>query len=381
MTLYNETPAVPPAVPDIPLAETALAMRPHDAFDGRDAPSVSVWHAAAKRLMRDRVGMVSMVVVAIYLLFVIASFFNWIASDWEVERGVSYASPTFLGKVENLEIGAAALDPSAKSTAPPVDISDVDPLAPKYKEWAERAAKIQIGVTQRSETLPFGADKWGRDVLKKAIKGAQVSIFVGLVAALVATVIGTLLGATAGYFRGWIDDVLEWFYSIFTSIPYILLILSFAVVFRSNAVLSHAGVLTIIAVLGLTGWTGIYRLVRAEYIKHRAREYVRAADAIGASNASRMFTHILPNASHVILVQLSLHVVTFIKAEVILSFLGLGVPLDMVSWGTMLAEAQSELVIGKWWQLVAAGAGMAVLVTAFALFTDSLRDALDPKLG
>ena len=224
-----------------------------------------------------------------------------------------------------------------------------------------------------AETLPFGGDSWGRDVLKKTIKGAQVSIFVGVVSALVATLIGTVFGALAGYFRGWLDDVFEWFYSVFTSIPYILLILAFAAVFRSSPLLSHAGILTIITVLALTGWTGIYRLVRAEYIKQRAREYVRAADAIGASNASRMFVHILPNASHVILVQLSLHVVAFIKAEVILSFLGMGVPVDMVSWGTMLAEAQNELVIGKWWQLVAAGArAWPILVTAFALFTDSV---------
>ena len=369
---------------DIPLAETAIALPPHDAADDarvRGGPSTSVWRAAGKRLLRDRVGMISMTVVAIYLLMVTASFFGWIASDWQVERGISYANPTFLGKPENPVAETATLSARAKSRTPPVDISDVDPLAPRYKEWAERAAQIKIGTIDRVDTLPFGADKWGRDVLKKAIKGAQVSIFVGLVAALVATLIGTLLGATAGYFRGWIDDALEWFYSIFTSIPYILLILAFAAVFRANPVLSHAGVLTIIAVLGLTGWTGVYRLVRAEYIKQRAREYVRAAEAIGASRFSRMFVHILPNASHVILVQLSLLVVAFIKAEVILSFLGLGVPVDMVSWGTMLAEAQSELVMGKWWQLVAAGAGMAVLVTAFALFTDSLRDALDPKLG
>ncbi len=133
-------------------------------------------------------------------------------------------------------------------------------------------------------------------------------------------------------------------------------------------------------ILGVTGWTGIYRLIRGEYIKHRTREYVRAADAIGASNRRRMFVHILPNVSHVILVQLSQHVVQFIKAEVILSFLGFGVPVDMVSWGTMLAEAQNELIIGKWWQLTAVGIAMAVLVTAFSLFTDALRDALDPKL-
>jgi ABC-type dipeptide/oligopeptide/nickel transport system permease subunit len=133
-------------------------------------------------------------------------------------------------------------------------------------------------------------------------------------------------------------------------------------------------------ILGITGWTGIYRLIRAEYIKHRSREYVRAAEAIGASHSRRMFVQILPNVTHVILVQLSVHMVGFIKAEVILSFLGFGVPVEMVSWGTMIAEAQNELVIGKWWQLVAAGASMAVLVTAFSLFTDALRDALDPKL-
>jgi len=364
--------AAVPDGPDLPAADLA------DQAADRDAASTGVWHAAGKRMLRDRVGMVTMVVVVLYLLVVAGSWFGWIASDWQGETGVSYASPTFLGKVENLEALGGAADGAAKG--PTLDISDVDPLAPRYREWADRTAKTDSGIVHRAETLPFGADKWGRDVLKKAIKGAQVSIFVGLAAALVAVVIGTLLGAVAGYFRGWIDDVFEWFYSIFTSIPYILLILSFAAVFRANPVLAHAGVLTIIAVLGLTGWTSAYRLVRAEYIKHRAREYVRAADAIGASNFSRMFVHILPNASHVILVRLSLDVVAFIKAEVILSFLGLGVPIDMVSWGTMLSEAQSELVIGKWWQLVAAGAGMAVLVTAFSLFTDSLRDALDPKL-
>ncbi len=107
---------------------------------------------------------------------------------------------------------------------------------------------------------------------------------------------------------------------------------------------------------------------------------MRAADAIGASHLRRMFVQILPNVSHVILVQLSQNVVQFIKAEVILSFLGFGVPVELVSWGTMLAEAQNELVIGKWWQLAAATGSMAVLVTAFSLFTDALRDALDPKL-
>ena len=135
---------------------------------------------------------------------------------------------------------------------------------------------------------------------KKTIKGSETSIFVGLAAAAVATFLGTLFGAVAGYYGKWVDDFFNWFYSVFTSIPYLLLILAVA------AVLQQKGMLTIVLILGLTGWTGIFRLIRAEYLKHKAREYVQAADAIGASNARRMFVHIFPNVSHVVLVQLSI---------------------------------------------------------------------------
>ena len=340
--------------------------------------SPGLWTLAWRRLLNDRVGLLSLAIVALFILMITASFTGLIAKDWAKEKGVSYANPSFLAGQENLEAAGMA-QKQAASKVPPVDLSDIDPLAPRYKEWEERAAKIAVTETKRAETLPFGGDKWGRDVLQKAVKGAEVSIFVGLVAALLATAIGTALGAAAGYWGGWVNDFLEWFYNIFTSIPYILLILAFAAVATASGKFGK-GILPIVLILSLTGWTGIYRLMRAEYIKHGNREYVKAAQAIGASNMSRMFVHILPNASHVALVQLSQHTVQFIKAEVILSFLGFGVPVDMVSWGTMLAEAQNELVIGKWWQLFAAGASMAILVTAFSLLTDSLRDALDPKL-
>ena len=339
--------------------------------------SPGLWTLAWRRLRQDTVGMASLVVVAFFLLMMLASFSGLIAKDWARERGVSYANPSFLAGAENLEAKAMAGKQASKT--PPVDLSDIDPLAPRYKEWEERAAKIAVTEVKRSETLPFGGDKWGRDVILKTIKGSEVSIFVGLSGALLAVMIGTFLGAMAGYWGGRVNDVLEWFYNVFTSIPYILLILAFAAVAQASGKFGK-GIVSIVLILSLTGWTGIYRLIRAEYIKHSNREYVKAAQAIGASNLSRMFHHILPNVSHVALVQLSQYTVGFIKAEVILSFLGFGVPVDQVSWGTMLAEAQNELVIGKWWQLVAAGASMAVLVTAFSLLTDSLRDALDPKL-
>jgi len=285
---------------------------------------------------------------------------------------VPNAPPTFVGP-RNEDSAKDPLASTVAKDAKPVDLSDIDPLAPKYKEWAERAAKIQIADPPRAQTLPFGADRLGRDVLSKAVKGAEISIFVGLFAAVVATLIGTVLGALAGYVGGKLGDFLEWVYNVFTSIPDILLIFAFA------AVLGR-GIGTVVMILGLAGWTGMYRQVRAEYIKHRTREYVRAAEAIGVSHAQRMFVHILPNVSHVILVRMSLLVVGFIKAEVILSFLGLGVPVDQVSWGTMLSEAQAELVLGNWWQLAAATLFMAVFVTAFSLLTDAVRDALDPKL-
>lgn len=338
--------------------------------------SPSVWAEAWTRLKRDRVGMVSLYVVVAFLVLVLLAQFGVLAGNWQKEVGLPFAPPHVVGPDEQQVAAVQA------PRLPNVDLSDIDPLAPRYDEWARRAAEVKTDVTVKSATLPAGGDRIGRDVLAKAIKGAQVSILVGIFAAFLATFIGTLLGAVAGYFGGKVDDGLEWLYNVFTSVPYILLIFALAAVFRSGPLgkIFSDGIAAVVIILGTVGWTGIYRLVRAEYMKHRSREYVRAAEAIGAGHMARMFGHILPNVSHVVLVQLSLHVVSFIKAEVILSFLGLGVPIDMVSWGTMLGEAQSELVLGKWWQLAAATAFMATFVTAFALLTDALRDAMDPKL-
>ncbi len=330
--------------------------------------SEGVWLSAWRRFRSDRVGLVSLAIVVAFLLLIALSALGLVAGNWQREVGVPYANPTFLGPTPPPP--AAQIE---QGKGPPVDISAVDPLAPRYAEWAERASKLKVDEEVRANTLPLGGDRLGRDVLAKAIKGAEISIFVGVLAALLATAIGTALGAVSGFLGGRVGDLLEWVYNVFTSIPGILLIFAFAAVFGR-------GTTTVVLILGLTGWTGIYRLVRAEFLKHAVRDYVRAAEAIGASVASRMFRHILPNVSHVVLVQLSILTVGFIKAEVILSYLGLGVSIDQVSWGTMLAESQVELLLGHWWQLAAATVFMAVFVTAFSLFTDALRDALDPKL-
>lgn len=374
-------------------------------FKGKSSSSESpastgLWQLALNRLKSDRIAVVSFLVVLFYFILLALSMTGVIASNWNKEVAVSYAPPTFLGADTDSD---QMKDSSQKIEALPEN--PVDPLKDVIQQLnAEIQAEQQAGATidnygvvdplaadmqainqqlgghlldQKQElktTLPFGADKWGQDVLLKTIKGAETSILVGLLSALLAVVIGTFLGAIAGYFGGWIDDVLNWFYNIFTSIPYLLLVLAIA------AVLQQKGILSIVLILGLTGWTGVFRLVRAEYMKHKSREYVLAAKAIGVSHLRRMFVHIFPNVSHIALVQISILVVSFIKSEVILSFLGFGVPVGVVSWGSMLNEAQSELILGKWWQLAAASIAMAVLVTAFSMFTDALRDALDPKL-
>jgi peptide/nickel transport system permease protein len=364
--------------------------------------SPGLWILAWRRLRADRVAMVSLAVVLLFLTLLGLSMGGLIASDWADEVGVNNAPPTFFGTHSAIE-RATNDNPTAKIEMPPEN--PVDPLKdvlrelrseiaagkktadtqtnqygitdPLEKELAEiRGNQSQAGFSAivKKQTLPFGADKWGHDIIKKTIKGAETSLIVGLVAAFIATFLGTLFGALAGYFGKRVDDCFNWFYNIFTSIPYLLLILAVA------AVLQQKGVMTIILILGLTGWTGVFRLVRAEYMKHKEREYVLAADAIGASHISRMFVHIFPNVSHVALVQMSLLVVGFIKSEVILSFLGFGVPVGVVSWGSMLNEAKNELILGMWWQLTAATVAMAVMVTAFSLFTDALRDAIDPRL-
>ena len=362
--------------------------------------SPGLWRLAMRRLKADRIAMVSLFVVLCYFVMLVLSMSGMIASNWNKEVAVSYAPPTFMGAeqstTDNAKKAAVVealpenpVDPlkdvikelntqiaTEQSSGGVIDYYGVqDPLADDMKAIDQQlGGHLLDQQTELKQTLPFGADKWGQDVLLKTIKGAETSIIVGVVAALVAVVIGTVLGAIAGYFGGWVDDVLNWFYNIFTSIPYLLLVLAIA------AVLQQKGILSIVLILGLTGWTGVFRLVRAEYMKHTSREYVLAAKAIGVSNYRRMFVHIFPNVSHIALVQMSILVVAFIKSEVILSFLGFGVPVGVVSWGSMLNEAQSELILGKWWQLVAASVAMAVLVTAFSMFTDALRDALDPKL-
>jgi len=339
------------------------------------APPRSLWSLGWQRLKRDRVGIVSLWIVVAFMMLIALCWTHLIASNWGEEVAVPYAPPTWAkGEATAATNGATDADALGGPTGTIITLTpEEDPIGADLQAARADAAKYQLKTTVKADTLLMGADVRGRSVVNKVLAGTSTSMLVGIFGALLSVLIGTILGAFAGYFGRAVDDFLMWFYSVFTSVPDMLLLLAFAAV-------CGRGFLTLIMVLSFTSWTATFRLVRAEFMKHRSREYVQAANAIGASHVRRMFVHILPNISHLLLVQFSLLLVSLIKYEVILSFLGFGVSVKQVSWGSILGEVPAEMMQGYWWQLLAVVVMMSLLVTAVSLLTDALRDALDPKV-
>lgn len=227
----------------------------------------------------------------------------------------------------------------------------------------------------------FGTDFLGQSTFRKTLYGAKTSITVAVCASFISLLIGVPLGAIAGYFRGKTDDAIVWFYTTLSTIPYILLIMAFALVLKDREIfgIPLKGATSVYLAMGLTSWTGICRLIRGEIIKRKESEYVLSARAIGCSNTRIIFRHLLPNVFHIIIINFSLRFVGFIQAEVILSFLGLG-ETDKPSWGGMIDAARTELAQDVWWEMTAATIAVFFISLALNIFGDALRDCLDPKL-
>jgi len=278
----------------------------------------SLWMDAFRRLRYEKVAMISLAIIIAYLVMAALCAMGLIFTNYAVTN------------------------------------NDAAYLAPNWTHW-------------------MGTDIFGRDVMARAAHGTITSLIVGFFGAALAVVIGTILGSLAGYFGGLIDELIVWFYTTVDTIPYILLVVAFSFVVGP-------GLSTLCLAIGLTSWIGHCRIVRSEFMKHREREYVQGATALGAGHMRRIFLHILPNVFHLVLINFSLGFVTAVKSEVILSYLGLGVAPGTPSWGMMISDAKLELAREVWWGLAAATFFMFFLVLAFTLFNDALRDALDPKL-
>ncbi len=219
----------------------------------------------------------------------------------------------------------------------------------------------------------LGSDALGRDVFSRLIYGARVSLSVGIVAVVIGGTLGTILGLLAGYYGGRLDDVIMRIADIQLAFPFILLAIMFLVVMGS-------GVLNLILVLGIGQWVTYARMARGQTISQREKEYVEAARALGARDASILFQTILPNILAPLTVIASFNVASVILSEASLSFLGLGVPPTIPTWGGMLAESRDQLLAGRWYLAVFPGVAIMMTVLAFNILGDWLRDFLDPRL-
>ena len=239
----------------------------------------------------------------------------------------------------------------------------------------------------------FGTDKVGQDVLYLALKSIRTGLVIGTLTTLVTLPLGVLLGIAAGYFKGWVDDVIQYVYTTLNSIPGVLLIAAAVLMmqvyvdthpelFPTSAQRADLRLLFLCVILGLTNWTGVARLLRGEALKLRELEYIQAARAFGVGHVRIILRHILPNVMHIVLISLVMDFSGLVLAEAVLSYVGVGVDPSMTSFGTMINSARLEMAREPmvWWSLAAAFVFMFLMVLSANLFADAVRDAFDPRV-
>jgi len=239
----------------------------------------------------------------------------------------------------------------------------------------------------------FGTDKVGQDVFYQTLKSVRTGLLIGTLTTFVMLPFAVMLGISAGYFRGWVDDAIQYLYTTLNSIPGVLLIAAAILMlqvymgnhpelFETAAARADLRLLFLCIILGVTSWTGLCRLLRGETLKLRELEYIQASVAFGVGHLKVITRHVLPNVMHIVLITVVLDFSGLVLAEAVLSYVGVGVDPSMNSWGNMINSARMEMAREPmvWWPLLAAFSFMFVLVLAANLFADVVRDAFDPRL-
>ena len=239
----------------------------------------------------------------------------------------------------------------------------------------------------------FGTDKVGQDVFYQTLKSVRTGLLIGTLTTFVMLPFAVMLGISAGYFRGWVDDAIQYMYTTLNSIPGVLLIAAAILMlqvymgnhpelFETAAARADLRLLFLCIILGVTSWTGLCRLLRGETLKLRELEYIQASVAFGVGHLKVITRHVLPNVMHIVLITVVLDFSGLVLAEAVLSYVGVGVDPSMNSWGNMINSARMEMAREPmvWWPLLAAFSFMFVLVLAANLFADVVRDAFDPRL-
>ena len=248
-------------------------------------------------------------------------------------------------------------------------IAPYDPI--EQLIWSEGA---QARLAPPSLRHLMGTDIYGRDILSRIIYGSRISLQIGIFATIVSLLIGVPLGAMAGYIGKWVDDLISWLINVVFAFPFLLFVLAVIAVFQSPSLR------VVYIAIGLVNWVGIARVVRAQFISLRDREFVEAAKALGLPRRTIIFKHILPNAIAPVIVQATLGMGCIIITEAGLAFLGFGAQPPTPSWGLMISAGQKYLSVGKWWWAIFPGLAIIYTVLAFNFLGDGLRDALDVRL-
>lgn len=304
------------------------------------------WHRAWVRFKGDRVGVVALVVVCIYLFIGALETFR-IPNEAGGTR--SLLDMIFAGIPEERSYSAPFANQILTDTKVPPD-----PL--------------------RSSNHLLGTDALGKDVFVQTLKACRTALIIGGFTSAIYIPLGALFGIFAGYFRRWVDDVIQYIYSTLASIPEILLLISIMFVLGP-------GLGSMSIALGVTGWVSLCRLIRGETMRQSERSYVAAARALGQSHWAIVTRHLLPNVMHLVLINFVLGFSGIVLSEAVLSYLGVGVPVGTASWGTMIDSGRSELSRDPmvWWNLIPASAALFGLVLSLNLVGDALRRAFDPR--
>lgn len=246
-------------------------------------------------------------------------------------------------------------------------------FAPLLAPYDPDAIDVKAILLPPSPEHPMGTDGLGRDVFSRMLFGARISLLVGIVAVGIATAIGIILGAIAGFYRGWVDVAIMRLVDVMLSIPTFFLILA-VIAFLTPSIWN------IMIVIGLTSWMGVTRLVRAEFLSLRTREFVLASQALGSEDGRLIFRHLLPNSLTPVIVSSVLGVASAVLVESGLSFLGLGVQAPQASWGNILTDGK-EYIQFAWWLSLFPGIAILITVLGYNLLGEGLRDALDPRVS
>lgn len=303
-----------------------------------------LWAEAFRRMRRNRLAMAALAVIGVYVLIAMLD-----SVGWKSDKNAPYK--TVIDRVFEM---------------------------PQERYYSAPLAKTTTGEPEPrplSRTHILGTDGSGSDVFYLTLKGARTALIIGLFTSLIATPLALLFGMPAGYFGKRVDDGVVYMYTVLDSIPSILLLIVLVL-------MMGRGLDKLCIALGITSWVGLCRLARGETLKHRERDYVRAARALGLSHARILFRHILPNLMPIVIISVTLGISGLMLTEAILSYLQLGVEAGVGSWGNMIDGARLELAREPiiWWNLLSASTALFFLVLAFNLVGDALRDAIDPRL-